>query len=82
MYTENKSKNKWGGARANSGGRREGAGRKKLPPEKKAKPVKAVSFKISKELYSKAENIAEENNLSIGQYAKKILLENIKGDNI
>lgn len=73
---ENK-KNTWGGARANSGGRREGAGRKKLPPEKKAKPVKAISFKISRELYSKAENIAEENNLSIGQYAKKILLDNI-----
>ncbi|MCZ9892324.1 hypothetical protein OFQ98_08495 [Brachyspira hyodysenteriae] len=50
---------------------------KKLPPEKKVKPVKAISFKISKELYSKAENIAEENNLSIGQYAKKILLDNI-----
>ena len=33
---ENK-KNTWGGARANSGGRREGAGRKKLPPEKKSK---------------------------------------------
>lgn len=77
MDKKNKSKNKWGGARANSGGRREGAGRKKLPTEQKAKPVKAISFKISKELYSKAENIAEENNLSIGQYAKKILLDNI-----
>ncbi|WP_302280015.1 hypothetical protein [Brachyspira pilosicoli] len=77
MDKENKSKNGWGGARANSGGRREGAGRKKLPPEKKAKPVKAISFKISRELYSKAENIAEKNNLSIGQYAKKILLDNI-----
>ena len=64
------NKNNWGG-------RREGAGRKKLPPEKKVKPVKSISFKISKELYSEVEQIAKQNNLSIGQYSKKILLEKL-----
>ena len=80
MDIENKStlQSGWGGARKNSGGKREGAGRKKLPPEKKVKPVKSISFKISKELYSEVEQIAKQNNLSIGQYSKKILLENIK----
>ncbi|WP_295159057.1 hypothetical protein [uncultured Brachyspira sp.] len=55
-------------------------------PKEKVKPVKSISFKISKALYKEAEEIAKANNLSIGQYAKKILhgcvlaaLENMKG---
>lgn len=72
MDIENKLKNRHGGARV-------GAGRKKLAPEEKVKPVKSISFKISKALYKEAEEIAKANNLSIGQYAKKILLENMKG---
>ncbi|KLI30741.1 MULTISPECIES: DUF6290 family protein [Brachyspira] len=62
----------------NWGGKREGAGRKKIAPEKKIKPVKAISFKVNKDLYLQIEKIAKENNLSIGQYAKKILLEKIE----
>ena len=50
----------------------------KKDPEKKIKPVKAISFKVNKDLYLQIEKIANENNLSIGQYAKKILLEKIE----
>ena len=62
----------------NWGGKREGAGRKKIAPEKKIKPVKAISFKVNKDLYLQIEKIANENNLSIGQYAKKIIIEKIE----
>ena len=68
---ENNKNNNWGGAR-------EGSGRKKLPPEEKVKPVKSISFKVNKDLYLQIEQIAKENNLSIGQYAKKILLDKIE----
>ena len=66
---DNEVKNTHGGARA-------GAGRKKK--EVKAIPVKAISFKVNKDLYLQIEKIAKENNLSIGQYTKKILLEKIE----
>ncbi|WP_304354372.1 hypothetical protein [Brachyspira innocens] len=62
----------------NWGGKREGAGRKKIAFEDKKKPIKAISFKIKEDLYIKIENTAKEHNLSIGQYAKKILLEHIE----
>ena len=55
-----------------------GQDEKKLPLKKKIKPVKAISFKVNKDLYLQIEKIAKENNLSIGQYAKKILLEKIE----
>ena len=61
------------------GGYREGSGRKKLPPEKKAPPIsKVVYFRLENELYFEIEHIAKEKGLSIGQYTKNILLENIK----
>lgn len=67
--------------------KREWAVRKKLLPKEKVKPVKSISFKISKALYLQAEELTKENNLNIGQYAKKILhgcvlaaLENMKGN--
>ena len=64
------------------GGARKGAGRKKLPDEEKVKPVKSISFKVNKDLYLQIEQIAKENNLSIGQYAKKILEEKINSEKI
>ena len=72
---ENNKNNNWGGAR-------EGSGRKKLPDEEKVKPVKSISFKVNKDLYLQIEQIANENNLSIGQYAKKILLDKINSEKI
>ena len=72
---ENNKNNNWGG-------KREGSGRKKLPPEEKVKPVKSISFKVNKDLYLQIEQIAKENNLSIGQYAKKILLDKINSEKI
>ena len=50
----------------------------KIAFEDKKKPVKAISFKVKEDLYIKIENTAKEHNLSIGQYAKKILLEHIE----
>ena len=70
---ENNKNNNWGG-------KREGAGRKQK--EVKATPVKAISFKVNKDLYLQIEKIAKENNLSIGQYAKKILLDKINSEKI
>ena len=64
------------------GGARKGAGRKKLPDEEKVKPVKSISFKVNKDLYLQIEQIAKENNLSIGQYTKKILLDKINSEKI
>ena len=58
------------------GGARKGAGRKKLPDEEKVKPVKSISFKVNKDLYLQIEQI------SIGQYAKKILLDKINSEKI
>ena len=72
---ENNKNNNWGGAR-------EGSGRKKLPPEEKVKPVKSISFKVNKDLYLQIEQIAKENNLSIGKYDKKILLDKINSEKI
>ena len=60
-------------------GRKKRRGRKKKTRTwKKIKPVKAISFKVNKDLYLQIEKIAKENNLSIGQYVKKILLEKIE----
>ncbi|WPC36837.1 ribbon-helix-helix domain-containing protein [Brachyspira hyodysenteriae] len=80
MDKENKSKNGWGGARKNSGGRREGSGRKKLPPELKKKTIrkgKAVYFRLSDEAYKIIEDIAEKNNTTVNKYIQQTALKSI-----
>ena len=49
--------------------------------KKKIKPVKAISFKVNKDLYLQIEKIAKENNLSIGQYVKKYYQKKQKAQN-
>lgn len=84
MDKENKSKNGWGGARKNSGGRREGSGRKKLPPELKKKTIrkgKVVYFRLSDDAYKKMEDIAEKNNTTVNKYIQEMVLKYIGIDN-
>ncbi|WP_295156469.1 DUF6290 family protein [uncultured Brachyspira sp.] len=80
MNTENKSKNGWGGKRANTGGARKGAGRKKLPEEDKKKTY-VIFFRINEEENELLKKYAEENNLSVGLFSKKTVLKAIGFDN-
>ena len=83
MDIENKStlKSGWGGARKNSGGKREGAGRKKLPPELKKKTIrkgKVIYFRLLDDDYEKIEKISKINKTTVNKYIKKIVLNQIK----
>ena len=61
------------------GGAREGAGRKKITPENKAKPIsKVVYVRLENELYDKLESIAESENQTISQYLKKMIINKIE----
>ena len=61
------------------GGAREGAGRKKIALENKAKPIsKVVYVRLENELYDKLENIAESENQTISQYLKKMIINKIE----
>ncbi|MEI0493894.1 hypothetical protein R4J09_00535 [Brachyspira intermedia] len=61
------------------GGAREGAGRKKIAPENKAKPIsKVVYVRLENELYDKLESIAESENQTISQYLKKMIINKIE----
>lgn len=71
MDTENKSKNKWGGARA-------GAGRKKKEGKNK---TYVIFFRINEEENNLLKKYAEEHNLSTGLFSKKTVLKSIGLDN-
>ena len=63
------------------GGKREGAGRKKIAPENKAKPIsKVVYVRLENELYDKLNNIAESENKTIGQYLKEMIINKIENE--
>ena len=83
MDIENKSTLKlgWGGARKNSGGKRVGAGRKKLSPELKKKTIrkgKVIYFRLLDDDYEKIEKISKINKTTVNKYIKKIVLNQIK----
>lgn len=60
------------------GGARPGAGRKKIAPENKAKPIsKVVYVRLENELYNKLESIAKNDNLIISQYLKNMIVDKI-----
>ena len=59
------------------GGARTGAGRKKLKEEDK-KPSYRISFRLNEEENRILEELARENGMSIGQYARKCALEKLK----
>ncbi|MEI0605794.1 hypothetical protein R4K48_02395 [Brachyspira pulli] len=63
------------------GGAREGAGRKKIAPEDKAKPIsKVVYVRLENELYNQLENIAERENKTISQYLKEMIINKIESE--
>ena len=72
---ENKNtKNNWGGFR-------EGAGRKKLPPELKKKTIrkgKVIYFRLLDDDYTIIENIAKKNNTTVNKYIQDMILKSIK----
>lgn len=61
------------------GGARKGAGRKKIAPENKAKPILKVAYvRLENELYDKLESIAKSENQTISQYLKKMIINKIE----
>ena len=74
---EVKKKDNRGGARPNTGGAREGAGRKKKD-DKDKKPSYRLSFRLNEEENKMLEEAAKKEGMSIGQYARKCALEKFK----
>ena len=63
------------------GGARKGAGRKKIAPEDKAKPIsKVVYVRLENELYNQLENIAEREKKTISQYLKEMIINKIESE--
>lgn len=68
----NKIKKTWGGARAGSG--------RKIKENKKI--TRVIFFRVDEADYELLKKIAQDNNLSVGQYARKVALEKLnKNDN-
>ena len=61
------------------GGAREGAGRKKIAPENKAKPIsKVVYVRLENELDDNLETSADSENPTISQYLKQMIINRIE----
>lgn len=68
-------KNTWGGARANTGGKREGAGRKKIIENRL--DIK-LYMRVSEEEQLLIKEKAKQNNLSVSQYIREVVLNDLK----
>lgn len=60
------------------GGFRIGSGRK---PKKDGKADMRVTFRITKEMYNFINAYAQKENLSVGQYVRKIAISNLRDNN-
>ncbi|WP_300742902.1 hypothetical protein [uncultured Brachyspira sp.] len=67
-------KNSWGGARANTGGAREGAGRKRITGDRL--DIK-LYIRVSEKEQILIKEKAEKNNISVSQYIRYAVLKEL-----
>ncbi|MCZ9920423.1 DUF6290 family protein [Brachyspira hyodysenteriae] len=67
-------KNSWGGARANTGGAREGAGRKRIIEDRL--DIK-LYMRVSEKEQLLIKEKAEQNNVSVSQYIRDAVLKEL-----